>query len=157
MTVTDDDGFLSPYSEEGKPTISSEVAEFLETSAKANHPKEKLRLVVRSECIDEEEKKKYAAAIKNYYELKLKEEQRDFRKKTINSVIFAIIGIVALAVMFLLSAKNVGEVWKECIDIFAWVFLWEAVDQFFIERGGIMMRKKRFINFLEMDIVFLSR
>ncbi len=58
--------------------------------------------------------------------------------------------------MFLLSAKNVGEVWKECIDIFAWVFLWEAVDQFFIERGAIMLRRKRFKNFLEMEVSYSS-
>lgn len=156
MTVTDDDGFLSPYSEEGKPTISSEVADFLETAAKANRPKDKLRLAVRGDCIDEEEKKKYSAAIKNYYELKLKEEEREFYKKTVNSIVFTIIGILALAVMFLLSAKNVGEVWKECIDIFAWVFLWEAVDQFFIERGAIMLRRKRFKNFLEMEVSYSS-
>ena len=130
------------------------MADFLETAAKANRPKDKLRLAVRGECIDEEEKKKYSAAIKNYYELKLKEEEREFYKKTVNAIVFTIIGILALTVMFLLSAKNIGEVWKECIDIFAWVFLWEAVDQFFIERSGLLLKRKRFENFVNMSIKF---
>ncbi len=32
----------------------------------------------------------------------------------------------------------------------------EAVDQFFIERGAIMLRRKRFKNFLEMEVSYSS-
>ncbi len=72
MTVTDDGNFLSPYSEDGKPVISSEVADFLENAAKAYRPKDTLVVSIHGDCIDDCEKKKYAAAIKNYYTLKKK-------------------------------------------------------------------------------------
>ena len=45
--------------------------------------------------------------------------------------------------MFVLSELGAGAVWTECVDIFAWVFLWEAVDQFFIERKGVLLKMKR--------------
>lgn len=154
LSVSNDDGFLSPYSSEGKPVISSEVAEFLENAVKAHSPKEKLILNVKGDCIDENERVQYAAAIKNYYSLKLKDEERERKNKTVVAAIFAFIGIIALAFMFYISERDVGEVWKECIDIFAWVFLWEAVDQFFIERGAVKVRRKRYQNFAEMEIRF---
>ena len=65
LNVSNDDGFLSPYSFEGTPVISSEVADFLENAVKAHSPKEKLILNVKGDCIDENERVQYAAAIKN--------------------------------------------------------------------------------------------
>ena len=154
MEVDSDEGFTSPYSAAGKPVISAEVADFLENAVKAHSPKEKLILNVKGDCIDENERVQYAAAIKNYYSLKLKEEERERKNRTKVAAIFALIGIIALAFMFYLSEREVSEIWKECIDIFAWVFLWEAVDQFFIERGAVKIRRKRYRNFAEMEIRF---
>ena len=154
ITVTDDADFLSKYSEADKPVISGEVAEFMENVAKAYHPDQSFNLNIKSACIDETEKPKYKKAFKNYYSAKLEEADRDLKRKTWIAVTFAIIGIVALAIMFILSSLDLNEIWKECIDIFAWVFLWEAVDQFFIERSGLLLKKKRLDNFINMEIIF---
>ena len=152
MTVNDDSDFLSPYAETGKPVISSEVAEFLENSANAFHPKEKITLSVHSDCIDDNEKIVYEKAIRNYFSLQLID--RSMRRKTIIATWFSVVGILALAFMFLISRLGINDLWTECVDIFAWVFLWEAVDQFFIERSGLMLRKKRLDNFIDMKIIF---
>lgn len=154
MTVNDDSAFLSPYAETGRPVISSEVAEFLENSANAFHPKERITLVIHSDCIDEREKSVYAQAICNYFSLGRKDVDRSMRRKTKIAIWFSIVGILALAFMFLVGRLGINDLWVECIDIFAWVFLWEAVDQFFIERGGLLLRRRRLDNFIAMDIVF---
>lgn len=157
MTVNDDQNFLSPYCESGMPVISSEVADFLINGANAFHPTEKLVLNVTSDCVDENEKIQYSSAIKNYFALKLNDVQRDLKRKTLISVVFTLIGIIALAFMFVCDARNVATLWIECIDIFAWVFLWEAVDQFFIERNGLLLLRKRYINLIEMPINFIDK
>ena len=64
MTVRDDSSFLSVYSEGETPVISSEVAEFLEKSTDALRPDEELSLCIASDCIGEEEKKLYPAAVR---------------------------------------------------------------------------------------------
>ena len=56
--------------------------------------------------------------------------------------------------MFILSAHGLGEVLTECLDIFAWVFLWESVDQFFIESRALVRKCRRFDNFVNADIAF---
>lgn len=154
MHISDDNNFLSPYSLEGKPVISSEIAEFLENSAKEFHPNNELVLNIYSNCIDEDEQEIYPIAIKNYFDLQIKSCNFELERKTSIGLLFSIIGIIALGFMIVLSNRNIKELWVECIDIFAWVFLWEAVDQLFIERGSLVTRRKRLSSFYNMEINF---
>lgn len=62
MTVKDDSGFISAYSECGTPVISGEVAEFIEGATHALRPNELLTLRIHSDCIDEVEKELYREA-----------------------------------------------------------------------------------------------
>lgn len=154
MYVGDDDNFLSVYSLEGKPVISQEIADFIENSAKEFHPKDKLILNIYSSCIDNEEQKIYPKAIKNYFDLQIKDCDFELKRKTFIGALFSLIGVMALAFMIILSNRETKELWVECIDIFAWVFLWEAVDQLFIERGALVRKRKRFVSFFNMEIYF---
>ena len=45
-----------------------------------------------------------------------------------------------------------NAIWTEIVDIFAWVFVWEAVDQFFIERRKLILDRKKYQAFTEMKI-----
>lgn len=154
MTVHDDSDFLSPYSETDVPVISTEVAEFLDESAMAFHHSEKLVLEIKSDCIDDEEKKIYPKAIRNYYTLRQVACARDLKRNSFVSLIMTLIGVFSLAGMFLLDHFGIRDIWVECIDIFAWVFLWEAVDQYFIERRVLKIKHKRNKAFMEMEVKF---
>lgn len=154
LNITDDSDFLSPYSPSEKPLVSSDVADFLENSARAFHPRAKVGLTITGRCIDESEKSVYGDAIRNYFSLKLAETERDIKRKGFVSLIFAIIGVVALVFMIIYESFVNNAVWTECVDIFAWVFLWEAIDQFFIERSGLLLKRKRFENFVNMSVEF---
>ena len=155
MTVLDDSDFLSPYSETDTPVISGEVAEFLENGANAAHIKDNFELRVCSNCIDSDKQSRYEQAIRNYFALKLNAEHRELSRNNATSLIFAIIGIIGLAFMIICDqVLNMKAIWVECIDIFAWVFLWEAVDQFFIERRKLILNRRRLKALAEMPIVF---
>ena len=155
MTVLDDSSFLSPYSETSTPVISGEVAEFLENGANAARPNDRLELNVYSNCIDSDKQAQYDSAIRNYFTLKLSAEHRDLRRNNVVSLVFAIIGILGLTFMIICDQLlNMQQIWVEVIDIFAWVFLWEAVDQFFIERRKLIFNRKRLQAFTEMPITF---
>ncbi|NLC92674.1 MAG: hypothetical protein GX677_04320, partial [Treponema sp.] len=67
MVVKDDSNFLSPYY--GKyPVINSEVAEYLDNSQKAVLPKSEIKIRIKSNEIDDNEKIIYEEAIKNHYQ-----------------------------------------------------------------------------------------
>ncbi len=156
LAVKNDDDFLSPYSPVGKPVISRDLAEFLDNAASAYLPKADIKLNIYSNCISENEKPVYTAAVRNYYSLQLTEASRGIARKTFISLIFAAIGILSLAVMFILSNFGLNEIWTECVDIFAWVFIWEAVDQYFIERKALLVKTRRIHAFANAEISFFD-
>ena len=152
MTVMDDSEFLSPYSPVAEPVISGDVAEFLENGANKFLPKQQIELNVHSNCIDDGEKIIYDKAIRNYFNLKLEGIKLALRRNLIVSVIFTIIGILGLVAMVVIDHFFGKAIWTEVVDIFAWVFVWEAVDQFFIERRKLLLDRKKYQAFTEMKI-----
>lgn len=154
LVVRNDDGFISPYSPTEKPVISTDVSDFIENSAKEFHPNTELSLVIYSNCIDEKEKIIYKDAIKNSFTLKLSETKRLTKRLLILSLIFTFIGIIGLILMFYFSNHSKNEIWIECLDIFAWVFIWEAVDILFIQRKAKGLEIKRINAFINMNIIY---
>ncbi len=155
ITMLNDDEFLSPYSETSTPMISSEVANFLEGSAKAFSPNDQLILNIYSDCVDDDEKQLYPNAIKNYYSNQLKSLRMELKRNALIVILFTLIGVAGLTFMVLYSHFGKNAVWAECIDIFAWVFLWEAVDQLFIQRSLLHVKRKRVSAFCEATFNFL--
>ena len=154
MTVNDDSDFLSPYAETGKPVISSEVAEFLENSANAFHPKEKITLSVHSDCIDDNEKNRVR---KGYPQLLLPSAERnrqEHAQKNHNSnLVFRRGNIGTCLYVFDKQAWD-----KRFVDgmrrYFCLGFSLGSSGSVFIERSGLMLRKKRLDNFIDMKIIF---
>lgn len=154
LNVKNDEDFLSPFSNVGKPVISEDVAQFLENSPNDSHPKAEVELNIYGDCISENEHSDYEQAIRNYYSLKFSDAARSVARKGFVSLIFTIIGVATLALMFIMPELGAGSIWVECVDIFAWVFLWEAVDQFFIERNGVLLNMNRYYAFMNAKISF---
>lgn len=156
MTVRDDREFLSDLSANGRPTISSEVAEFIERGAMQYPPKERLCLHVRSDCIDEKEQNVYRGAIAEYYRLQYRQDVRDLRRNLFVSLAMTLAGVIALVVTLVVAYLSSNAILSEMLDIVAWVFLWEAVDQFFLERSLLRMRRNRCLALISMRVVFSS-
>lgn len=154
MAINDTSNFLSPYSLEGKPVISNEVANFLENCANEFHPKTLLSLNIHCEKLSDNDMQMFNKAIKNYYTLQYHDLLRDIKRKKIFGISCIIIGVIALSIMIILSNLNIGAVLTECINIFAWVFIWEAVDTLFVQRANTLLKFRRIENFIAMDITY---
>ena len=156
LTVYDDSNFLSPYSSDNEEIISDEVAGFLENSAKQIKPTRSLKINIKSKTIAENEKPVYLRAIKNYYENESVEIKRNLKFNLIATLILFAISVVVLLVLFLVVAKFNIQVLTEIVTIMAWVFLWEAVDLFFIRRPLLRRELHRCENLKNSEIVFLN-
>lgn len=156
MTVKDDSNFLSVFSHNDDPVISTEVADFIETNANAAHPKEKLTLRIHSNCIDASEKTTYAKAIKNYYSEKNIANSRAMKRNNVILLILLILGVAVLAFSMFLSSAVENEVWPEVVDIIAWVLIWEATDIGIFKNSDLRINKTRFYAYVDMKIEYLS-
>lgn len=154
MCVRSDEYFLSDYSVGKKPAVDEDVAEFLEESARALRPKEPLTVKIYSDCIEEGEEKAYSSALTEYYVRHYKQISRELWQNFVVSLVMALVGLVALAVGVTFTVLERHPVVSEALDIFAWVFLWEAVDLFFLERSVLRMKRTRCLQFIGADILF---
>lgn len=154
LSVRDDEGFLSPYSRGSEDTISEETAEFLRNCALSFSPKEQLSLHIYSDCVDEKEQEIYPRAIRSYFQNHLLDAERELKRNAVVSLLMFLVGLFGLVVMFLGEFLGWNPIWIECIDIFAWVFIWETVDLFFLERAALRRKRKRCLAFLTMKVRF---
>ncbi len=154
MTVKDDGNFLSVYSQSDMPVISSEVADFLETSVFAVPPTEELTLKIKSDCIDESEKIVYEKAIKEYYRGRNIHNERELKRNNLISFVLAVVGVLVLA--FAVFVDSLGaNIWAEVVDIAAWVFLWEAVDMQFFKSRELKINRLRNQAFMSAKIEYV--
>lgn len=153
MTVRDDSGFLSPYCG-ARPVISSEVADFLDNAASALPPKGDLALHIRSDVITGEEARVYDAAIRNYYRNRTKETRRNVLRNRTAAIIMLVMGILIFSLLFFLERRGLGEMMTNLLEIAAWVFIWEAVDLFFLERHRLIAAHRLAEKFVGADIRF---
>ncbi len=156
LNVSDDDGFLSPYSYGGKPLISMEVAEFLNQSLKHLKIKEQVRFVVRGNTIDENEKKIYEQAIKYYYSQDVAETKSELKRNAVLSAVMLIIGVMVFSVSITLTSLVVQTLVLDILDVVAWVFVWEAVDLFVLQRTHLKHRFLKSLKTATAEITFVN-
>ena len=152
--VSDDSNFLSPFSTDGLPMLSSETAEFLEHSIKHLRPDTPLHIDIEGQCIEAEERILYEKAIRIYYHAEFSETVRNIRKNTIQTVTMTFLAALTFALALILTNRAVQSVFLEMIDVVAWVFMWEAADIFFFQRSTLRMKRLRYFNLIQADISF---
>lgn len=154
MTVRDDDDFLASFSEFGDSIISSDVSEFIENSTQLIFPNEALALHIHSNCIDENEKREYRKAIKEYYVQKYISDKKKLKKNALISLALALCGILILGFAIFMDIKGENPIWTEFIDIIAWVLVWEAVDIFVFRNRDLRINCRRYVSYFSMKVEY---
>lgn len=156
MNVKNDGNFLSEFSENATPVISSEVAEFIENESNAVLPNEEFTLQIYNDCIDEAEQVLYSAAIKECYMQKYIANEQEVKRNRWAVLFLGIAGILVLAAELLFGYHTGNVIWTSVLEIFAWVLLWEAVDIGVLEARVSALKRKRFLAFLSMNVEYIS-
>ncbi len=150
LNINDTNEVLSPYSEDNKMMINSEFASFLENSVKDVSVKSDLTLEISSKNCD---LNILSNAIKNYYCNEFIDSQRKLKYNLIFSIITFAIGLLALAFTMLYEVFDFPMLVVGALDIFIWVFIWEAFDKFFFERAELRHHQYRQMNFINAKII----
>lgn len=155
MNVSNDDAFLSPFSETDTPVIASDVADFIEESTNGTAYYEEYTLRIKSNCIDEREQGIYKNAIHAYFEKRYVQNEKEMNRNRIVSVICAFVGVLVLAIALLLEYKF-NAVWAEFIDIVAWVLVWEAVYVELFENRKAKWRRYYYLACMTMKVEYVT-
>ncbi|WP_289183632.1 hypothetical protein, partial [uncultured Dubosiella sp.] len=155
LTVIRNDDFLSPYWAD-RPVISGEAASILDNliqTVPQNNLKH-LQIDIASDGIDAKEKGIYREAIHYYYENELKNIQRKQRKNVESGLTMLAIGAGILTLHALGDYLGLRPVTSEILDIAGWVFIWQAVTQFGIERHKMNLDRVRIRALANAKIVY---
>ncbi len=154
MTVRDDSNFLSVFSQNENPTISSEVADFLENTIQNVYTDREIELTIHSDCIDEEEQKVYNKGIAQHYKNKVDSVEKELHHNSVVAMILAVVGVFILGVAVFMESYFNRPIWTEVVDIAAWVFLWEAFDIWAFRNKQLKVQKKRYSSLATMNVIY---
>jgi len=86
--------------------------------------------------MSEEEKDKIEKLFKSHYAISIVKSGEEIKKHNIVSILLLIFGVLIYGVYGLLEYFKVDFIFRGVIEIASWVFIWEAVDMFFLSNFG---------------------
>lgn len=142
------DDVFSYYDLDGESVLDREFEEFLEAKADAIPMNKELALHFHVKNATEGKRDEIDRTIKTNYKRVVRAYNRKLHRNTMFTIYMLFMFLVFFAIYVPLIIFNVHFAVQFVVEIAAWVFLWEAVDQWFIHRREIkhkMLKKFRFI------------
>ena len=147
---------FSDYNYDSNEVLNSNLEEFLVEKVKNIPPKVNLRVkIFTDDCVDENEVK---VAYKNKFKGDFEELEQELKRNTLFAFTMLILGVLFMGFLILEIYFLNNYILSTILEIAVWVFVWEAVDSFFLERSSI--RRKRYqlarLYYADLEVVTLD-
>ena len=156
IKVKSEEELYSGYNYDKNEVLNPALGDFLLEKAEALPVKSKLRLKFFSDVNIREHE--LFSAIKNKFKGEFESYQRKLKKTALFSLVVLILGILFLGLFILEEMFFHTPVLSIILEVASWVFIWEAVDAFFLER--LSLKEKRLqmarIYDAEMEVVIVD-
>ena len=142
------DDIFSYYDLEGENVLDKEFDEFLEAKADAIPLKTELALHFHVKNASEEKREEIDRVFKSHHKRQFRALKRKLHKVTMFTTYMLFMFLIFFVIYIPFVVFNVHFIAQFIVEIIAWVFLWEVVDQWFMHRREIkheMLKKYRFI------------
>ena len=147
---------FSDYNYDSNEVLNSNLEEFLVERVKNIPPKVNLRVkIFTDDCVDENEVK---VAYKNKFKGDFEELEQELKRNMLFALTMLILGVLFMGFLILEMYFLNNYILSTILEIAVWVFIWEAVDSFFLERSSI--RRKRYqmarLYYADLEVVTLD-
>ena len=147
---------FSDYNYDSNEVLNSNLEEFLVEKVKNIPPKVNLRVkIFTDDCVDENEVK---VAYKNKFKGDFEELEQELKRNMLFAFTMLILGVLFMGFLILEMYFLNNYILSTILEIAVWVFVWEAVDSFFLERSSI--RRKRYqmarLYYADLEVVALD-
>lgn len=127
--------FYDKYCDKSYKLLNTEMLDYICKYAKSLPPTDNLAINIYTENpTTTNDKKQMKEAIQRQYAEELISARKRLNFNFVTSLIWTILGLLVLAVAIYFEKINLSSILSNTIMIVAWVFLWEAVDKFFLQR-----------------------
>ena len=152
INVDDADCILAKYNDDGQEIISSDMADFVNNLVKSVSIEKDIVLDIKCGNYTESKEKRYKKAIVNYYVNEFADKDAKIKNNTKVSLLLFIVGVLGFVGLYLLRLFDAYWLIQDIVEVTSWVFLWETVDVFFLNRGILKWKQKRDLKIIFADI-----
>ena len=156
VKATEEDQIFSSYNFDGNEKLKPELAEYIYDKAKFTRPTQDIRIkIYTGDNIDEEEVK---SAVRNNFKKEYVALKNASKRNLIFSAIMLVIGLLGLSLLLLMHQYFYNVYLEVVIEIATWVFIWEAIDSYFLRRATLRHDKMIFLKLYsaEIDVIKLK-
>ena len=100
----------------------------------------------------DEEKDKIEKLFKSHYAINIVKSNEKIKRHNIVSIILLFFGIIVYGAYGLLEYFKMDFIFQGVIEIASWVFIWEAVDMFFLSNFGSRLERMKNIKIFNAKI-----
>ena len=156
IKIRSEEEVYSGYNYDNNEVLNPTLADFLVEKAEAVPLKSKLRLKFFSDSNIEAHE--LFSAIKNKFKGEFAFAERQLKKTALFSLVVLVIGILFLGLFVLEEIFFKNIVLSILLEIASWVFVWEAVDAFFLQRMALREKRRNMARIYdaEMELVILD-
>lgn len=134
VKIYDREQLFSAYSYSGDK-LNGEFSEYIFDKAKDAPIKDKIKIKIHTKA--DLDKNEVRQSIQSHCKSEYKETKKQIKRIILISSIMTILGMIALTALILINHFTDNIYVTSIVEIAAWVFIWEAVDFFFLQRPVI--------------------
>ena len=150
VKVKHEEEIYSGYNYDRNEVLNPALSDFLVEKAESLHKRSKLRIKIFSDFSLEEHE--LFSAIKNKFKGEFESYERKLKQTAIFSLVVLILGILFLGIFVLEEMFFHNVVLSIILEIASWVFIWEAVDSFFLERIALKEKRRQMARLYDAEI-----
>lgn len=148
-----EDNLYQPFS--GKTRLNEDIFNYLDSYFFILKKLKRFNIEVKFNSeVKEEEKEEIIKKIKTRYIIDFEGASKKISESRRKAFISLIIGIIFLALNITFTYLFNNEILKEVIDIFAWVFIWEACDLYTFSSLNYSLDKAKDVKFYEANYIY---
>lgn len=157
IKAEEDEQIFSTYNYDSNEKLNAELDEFIWDKARFVPMAKDIKIKLYTNTKIEE--KEVVVAIKNNYKKEYIETRNELKRNAIFSLIMLLLGLAFMSLLLLMHVYFYNVYLEIVVEITTWVFIWEAVDSFFLRRSEL---KRKSITLLklytaEMEIIKLKK
>lgn len=152
--LNDKASFFSPFCVKGDEELAPELFEYIMQQENKLSIREAVEICIFSDKIpSKKNRESMASALRGRFAEEIVQINTTLRRNIFFSIIFMLIGIMVegLAAYFAIAEITIPYLF---LDLFGWVFLWQALDNLVLVQMPDRIRRKRCRNLLRAEIRF---
>lgn len=153
-SVTNKDDIISHYSVRDYEWLNNDFAKYIEDNAYYIPVDYPITIELCGGCFDENDKTLITNVIKDYFGLKLGDEQLNLNINTKKAVFLFISSLIIFLVSYIFMKFNVINNLYEWILILFWFLAWEFFDVLILERTHLKHKKIDAIQLANVNVIF---